>query len=522
MDATRGNIFRDYLRIGRAILLTCSLAAFLSTLVAALNFGLSTAEPTHRMRYHAIPVAMSYLYHGRKHDYAAYWQIAIPFQDTVSSTQTRIDHALTQVVPAADKTYYWTADDRGLADYVIAAFFIFGPHVTSLFWLWFAILGASLISAALAFRRDPIALAVITTTMIAIGATIPIYTRASHADLAIHISESRMFDVLGAITFVHLLLLCLRPQHASWPERLLALVVPVAMMGFLLHTRSTLIWMMLVVMVIAVSTAVIRWRRGHVAGAGHALAPAALLVVAWMTAMGIQHAEANRAYRTQIGPRTVWHNILMGFHVSPAFAQALQFPGLDDGVAVAAVLRDMKERDDPRLGPDWTRDNILNSLGSHSRFDWVTYEAAARRLVFATLASDPRAALLLFLRDKPLAVLTTLNCTTLRLLPGCPARPNWRSYFVPSVRSGSIVAFWLGLAAVAGIGLGMACRRADRSAAAVLPVVGAIGLAALGSMLLAYLFYAASYQFGGTGVFFAFAVYFSVVLLVAPKWVVSE
>jgi hypothetical protein len=74
---------------------------------------------------------------------------------------------------------------------------------------------------------------------------------------------------------------------------------------------------------------------------------------------------------------------------------------IDDALAIDLVLRRMKETSDSRLDASWTRDNILNSLGGHSNFDWVTYESIARDVYFDVWANDTDKALACYLWYKP-------------------------------------------------------------------------------------------------------------------------
>lgn len=507
-------------RLGTLVMTICALLAFGLALIAARAIGLSTAEPSHRMRFHAIPVAMSQLYHGWRHDYTGSWQVAMPFQGSPLGTQELIIKAVTQSVPADDQIYFWTADDRGLSDFVYGAFAVFGPSVPSLFYFWFLLLGASLCAGLVAYRRDPIGLAAIASTMIAIGVSLPLYMRAGPEGVPVHLTESRMFDVLGAIALVHALLAVLRPTRVAPWIHAGALLLQIGLLAFLLHTRSTLIWMVLVILIVSVTVTLRLWLRGEPAVQRlRSLSPAALILIAWAGVLGYQAAVFNPAYRTGIGPRTVWHNVLMGFFVSPAFAEKLVLPGLFDRLAVNAVLRDMKERHDPRLGPGWDETNILNSLGGHSRFDWATYEEVSRSLVLRSLAASPGATLKLALWDKPKALLVQLNCSFLRLPPSCDPHLGIRDYVRPTRASGLISALWLGLAVTVGVGLAHATRTADRRAllraATVLPLAAAAVLALSMSLLLSYLFYPAPYQFGGTSVLIALCLYFSVALAVA-------
>lgn len=518
--ASRASVSRA--TIGRMLLVVIALAAFLTTLGFARSIGLSTAEPTQRMQYHALPVAISQLYHGRAHDYTAHWQIAMAFQAPGGTVQEQIARAVTQPVPATPQTYFWTADDRGLSDFVYGAFKIFGPSVPSLFYFWFILLGASLCTALLAYRRDPWSLAMIASGMIAIGVIIPIYGRAN-GGLPIHISESRMFDVLGCIALLHLLLSIYRPVGAPLWLRAGALLFQAALLGFLLHTRSTLIWILLVIILVSLAVTLKRWLDRKPAGTRlQSLAPAALIICVWAGVLGYQSLMLNPAYRTEIGPRTVWHNALIGLAVSPVYAQRLIMPVLDDARATEAVLRDMTQRQDPRLGPNWNITNIMNSLGGHSRFDWVTYEAAARSLVMRSLWSDPHASLRLALWDKPKTIAEELFCVSMRLVPACGSHMGLRDYLRPTRQAGLLSALWLVFAGAVGAALWLATtgQRLSKGEArsAVRTYLLTALLALLVSLLLSYLFYAAPTQLAGAGLIIATSLYFALAVMIARLW----
>lgn len=508
--------------IGRVLLVVIALAAFLTTLGFARSIGLSTAQPTQRMQYHALPVAISQLYHGRAHDYTAHWQIAMAFQAPGGTVQEQIIRSVTQTLPANPQTYFWTADDRGLSDFVYGAFLIFGPSVPSLFYFWFVLLGASLCTALIVYRMDPWSLALIASAVIAIGLIVPIYARAN-GGAAIHISESRMFDVLGCIAFLHLLLSIFRPVGSPLWLHAGALLCQAGLLGFLLHTRSTLTWIFLAVIIISLVVTASRWLQRRPARERlQSLAPAALVVTAWCAVLGYQITMLHPAYRTEIGPRTVWHNALIGLAASPAFARQLLLPDFDDALATDAVLRDMAQRQDPRLGPGWTRENIMNSLGSHSRFDWVTYEAVARSLVLRTLAADPMATLQLIFWEKPRRVFGELFCHSLRPVPSCGKNMGVRDYLRPTRQSGLLSAFWMVFAGAVGAALAMATTgqrlSKDESRSAVRTYVQTALLALLVSLLLSYLFYAAPTQLAGAGLILATSLYFTLAVVVAMLW----
>jgi hypothetical protein len=101
-------------------------------------------QVSNRIRYHAMPVAVSVLSHGRPYDYTAFNGIAIGFQ-IPGPVDTRIEWTIQYQPMPNEATYYWAADDRGMADYVIGAFLLFGPHSSSLYKFYFVVLGLSVL-----------------------------------------------------------------------------------------------------------------------------------------------------------------------------------------------------------------------------------------------------------------------------------------------------------------------------------------------------------------------------------------
>ena len=267
-----------------------------------------------------------------------------------------------------------------------------------------------------------IALAAIACTVIGVGVVLPAVARAN-SGLPIHLSESRMFDILGTVALVHLVLTMLRP--AATPRWLGTgtMIAQAGLIAFLIHARTSVSWLFVAILLIVIVLAVFRPKR-HVKlpQSGAVLAVVCTVLLAWAGVHLYQRAAFNAAYFGEIGPRTFWHNVLMGLATNSVLAHKLDLVG-EDRSTIETVLRDMKTRSDPRLTEQWETQNILNSLGSFSTFDWRTYEDITRDLIFRTLRSEPRQAAKLFLWDKPGRVLGTISCEFL-LLRCDPLRSN--------------------------------------------------------------------------------------------------
>jgi hypothetical protein len=371
---------------------------------------------TNRLQFHAIPMALSVMYHGRPHDYTAFSSLAIPFQLATPDVDTKIAQAIGNEPPRDDRTYYWTADDRGMGDYVIAAFTLFGPHAKSLYSFYFVVLGCSVLLFLVDLGWHPTAAAMLIfalgalytcTLVIPLGnLTLPIFEPAS-------LYEPRVIELLSYVATLHLGLTSF--FSANWtPFRRAVVAGQAAILLACYHARSTVAWE--IAFVLIAGLVCWTWRQSdrsrspspsrRFTGVGAAW-PMVCLVIGLALLKGYQHATFNPRYFRDIGARTVWHNMLMGLWVNEPLAEKYQLR-VSDQVVVAAVRTFLRASQDPRLTPEWTDANVLGALGGHSTFNWFTYEETARDLYWHIWRSNPRDMLHCYLVDKPGEILRIL------------------------------------------------------------------------------------------------------------------
>jgi len=503
---------------GRFGLIILIAVAFTLTLLVARDFGLSRSDPSSRTRLHAIPVAISQIYHRRVHDYTAFWSIAMRFHN-----QQPLDAAIGQAVhtdiPPGDRTYYWTADDRGLSDFVNAAFRLFGPKMRALFNFWFLLLGLSVIAAILRYRQDPISLAAIACSVIGIGAVLPALTRG-FTETSIHISESRMFDILGTVALVHLILAIIRPPAKPRWLDVATLIAQVGLIAFLIHARMSVSWLFVAVLsIVGLKLAITRLKgRAKMPQWGAAIAVGCTILGAWAGVPLYQRATFNPAYFDEIGPRTFWHNALMGLSFNFVLARKLMVGGTDSS-AIEAVLHDMKTRNDPRLNEQWQTQNILNSLGSANTFDWRTYEDVARDLFLRTIRTDPWEAAKLFAWEKPNRVIAIIGCEFLLLT--CDASRFSNAVFPERPITRFLPWMWVSLFALVATclcmsrGTGTEVLEANESNGGIVLLLLFAAVVGLAPSILAY---PVLVQLGGTVVLLLTAAGFALVLAAQHLW----
>jgi hypothetical protein len=315
--------------------------------------------------------------------------------------------------PVGNDTYYWTADDRGLSDYVNLAFRLFGARTVSLALFYYALLGTSLFFFTLAGWRTPFVL--FAPVLVLLGLLGYAYACSHYAAItlgdgrawqeAVSLYDPRAFESIAVIGSLQLALFaCQRepPARTAW----LAVIPQILLLVFLYHARSSLGWMYLALFVLAVGRLIaVGWTRRHATNSDLASygRPLTVIVVVFASIVGLQQYERtmyHHSYFEDRGTRSVWHNALMGFGYAPRLRQVYDI-GIDDTKVINLVLREMRKSNDPRLNPSWRLENIGGALGGVIQFDWRAYERAARDTYFGVWRREPAQAFMCYAWYKP-------------------------------------------------------------------------------------------------------------------------
>ena len=349
-----------------------------------------------RIQYHAMPMAVSVLYHGHPHDYTALRTVAHPFQGP-DSVNHYLESAVQQKIEQRD-IYFWVADDKGSGDYVIAAFTLFGAKIRSLYLFWFICL---LITTGLfmnGFKHHLWCLGLLGLVLIGIYtavSTLPLANEAFFLNSAssgakplsaVGIYEARFFDVLAMIAVIHMCLFALRKSWVASGWQIAVFFGQVAFFFFLYHARSSLGWQLVAVVVfllLIVTFRLWRCRKKNVNKLSRFVQPffvIATLLVALILLTLYKHATYNPRYFQDMGVRTFWHNALMGVS-QRKLAQTYKL-SVSDFDAAAAVIKYSGQGTCADSVTKLEPQELLNSLGGHGEQDWVAYEDCAKNLYF--------------------------------------------------------------------------------------------------------------------------------------------
>lgn len=411
----------------RQLLIILLYSLILVLFVRGLQLHLAQ-KVTDRLRFHAIPIAISTLYHHHPHDYSGWRAIEMPFQGS-DNLKDLIRAAVTQDLKNDTTNYYWVADDRGFTDFVIASFYLFGPHMHSMYYMWFLLLIVSVSLFLVSFHKQFWALG--SLGFILLGMHVAISTLALSSVYAgsetfptldslatVSLYETRFLDVLALVSVFHMIFLASRARSFKWLKDGLPLIGQIFLFVFLYHSRSSLGWELV---------AIFGYCFFHICAClykkpqrkniftnpiyrvSSALAVFAILACSLLFLNVYKHMVYNPKYFEEMGIRTFWHNALMGLGSDSFFSNTYGL-SVNDYAAAQSVIRFAQDKnlctsDIEKMDPQV----LLNSLGNWGVVNWINYERCAKKHFLSIVSNHKLKIVKLYLITKPLEALKTIK-----------------------------------------------------------------------------------------------------------------
>jgi hypothetical protein len=375
-------------------------AAVIVFVLWATVANLQTSEALLNFRYkNAFPVAISDL-RGRKHDYAAYLEVAAPLLNGVpgetpeNAPRIRLETALSVPINNPERLWFISGDDKGLVDLVYLAFLLFGPAVSSIFKMVALLLVTSISLYAAEFCDSGPRMALLLSVLASLYAMLFTF---GISDQSSSIIEPRFLGFLSVVALLHLSLLIIDGRRLSKKSVILAGAQAV-LLSFVVHLRSSELWQYLCIAgigMIAIGLRGGRLRREQM------LVPVLLLTTFFCLTLYRTLAYNEYYFKNDVSARIFWHTALTGLGVNPELRKRYGLDVLDDGAALKAVDRYLQSS-----GQDEVRERLLLSNpnyteGGYDGFNWSTYEIAARELYFHILAQNPLTVLSTYLIFMP-------------------------------------------------------------------------------------------------------------------------
>jgi hypothetical protein len=287
------------------------------------------------------------------------------------------------------------ADDIGYIDFVRVAFWMFGLHIRSFYYLFFLIYGTSLLLALIERAQDRVGQGIILITASVV------YASCYYADFLLspepggsgNMMNPRFMPVLGLIPTVHILLVMVDAVRPQW--RKVALLIPQAgFVFFAVHIRATAVWLVaaLVLAMIVLSLPLIR---DAVKGrAALRVLATRFLIVQWPALMsmlivfgGLQvvSLSLHPSYKEGgwLHHHAMWHSIYYSLQYHPGFVEkygAAHYGMAGDAMPVGAALAYVKKH------PEQDRPEIYLEPGA---LKYSEMERLSKLAFFEFLQRDP-------------------------------------------------------------------------------------------------------------------------------------
>lgn len=293
--------------------------------------------------------------------------------------------------PAAQGVYPLLRDDKGLVVYYKLAFAAFGYRIQSLYWLYFALLGASSLAYGLTFRGRPELLALLP---IALGAHWAVMLAAPAIGLELAtVHNPRFMAALGALPALHLALLILGKHRRSAPI-VAAAALQTVLLTLVIHTRTGSISQVMFLTALFVTAAAWRLFSDRELGAQvfAVVRPWPLvLALGGVLLLKLHMATALAPMYTKItSTHLFWHPTYLGLGVLPVAQRRFGFRFGDD-----AAFAKGAELAKARFGSDFSVD-----------YDYEIYELVLKDEYLRLVKSAPWLTVKNYLYKFPLFVKT--------------------------------------------------------------------------------------------------------------------
>jgi hypothetical protein len=325
-------------------------------------------------------------------------------------------------------------NDQGIIDFTRAAFWLFGIDVTSLYYFFFLLVGASALVFVGSYWRSYSACVLLFACMCAIYSFTPsvVYDDAQLISLA----NSRFLSILAIIPLFHVLLFLVRPDFPIRWRDLIALVGQTALLAFAYATRATAVWA-LVTVALVFATLIARpalqaWRARSPVLPTQSATRCAVMVVFLATLFaisGVRSIYLTPPCGASLNAHPIWHNIFVGLVYHPQwrtrFAADYDNAEGDNLAFVAAkkyaIAHHLPYQTEPTIWVTTPQTQTM-TVEAMPFGSWQVYEKILRATFFEFALRHPSYVLKNFVIYKPLLLVNLLEGTISRMRGGLSTR----------------------------------------------------------------------------------------------------
>jgi hypothetical protein len=306
--------------------------------------------------------------------------------------------------------------EKGEAAYYYWAFRLFGIHLTSLWYFYFLLLGASVVAFCITFWREPFCMLLL---MLYLVSHLFLVNNVASHELFQTVHNSRFFPVLAMLPSLHLLLLGLR----RLPMRLTTIIpafYQTALLYFVIFSRVQTAWQPIAVissLLIALPFSQVDAAHRTISSAGAGFVrrltrawPVMLLIAGGFVFIGYQQFALDRAaYATETKTHTFWDPLVVG--TISANSQLMELYGMgqppfSDTMGYYLARKYLVDHNDTNSPIALVNNGVV--VGSFAMHNMGAYDRTLRQVFFEILRAHPWLVLWSFIYDKPVAELHLL------------------------------------------------------------------------------------------------------------------
>jgi hypothetical protein len=306
--------------------------------------------------------------------------------------------------------------EKGLAFFYTLSMAVFGIQLSSLFYGFMLIFFVTVVLYAVAFSRDPLALASLIAACCAMYLIVPVLQGLSPDVNAVH--GSRYLPLLGMVPVLHLLMLFERGKIR--PLQVMLGAGQAIVLFFVIFSRLSGVWMIagLGLWVAArVVVSMLRTDRGSARTmVRRAIVPGALVgfVIASLVLYPKVALDPQYLKQDETEYRTFWHHLLVAANFNPARQKVVGIPAdYPDWGDLTAYL--LFEKEIARRGETLSQYLVDDEAGWQQRsserkydYKWGMYEGVVKSIFLRLLAQHPLYVLESIFFYEPLAIVQEL------------------------------------------------------------------------------------------------------------------
>jgi hypothetical protein len=320
------------------------------------------------------------------------------------ASSTSVDYTLTPVSIGGN--------EKGEAAYYYWAFRIFGIHITSLWYLYFVLLGVSVVAFFAAFWRSTFCTLLLMVYLI--GHLYMLDVASASPFQTVH--NSRFLPVLALLPSMHLMLLSLRRVAPYFGAMTLA-AIQAFLLFFVIFSRLEAVWQLVAVLVVSAMAPPL-WKLVRLSWSPNAFPsivgqivpnawPAILVIIGGLGFALYQQVALDRvAYATETRTHTFWDPLLVGtISASDQLTElyGMGEPPYSDTMGYFIARRDVMERNDTTSSIAVVQNGIV--IGTFAMNNMGEFDSVLRHVFFQMASAHPWLVLKSFVYDKPLAEL---------------------------------------------------------------------------------------------------------------------